>query len=336
MSIPVTSGLVLRLEADNGIATADGAVVSWADTSGFGNHLTGAGDASFGVVMTPSGLPSVVLDGTGDKLERVLGLSGLPAGNQNRTVFFVVDYDNPQGVVAGAVFGDNQSNQTFGLAASTGGNLMVQGYGGANDFASTTNGVNGGFLVQSAVLQAGTVRQYLNGALIDTDAHTYATDLERIVIGEEIGGEGLLGHEGRRHAGLRPGPDRGRARAGRDLPAEQVFRRLRRQRRPDRGRRRDKRDPRRRRRDRPARERHRRRRAQRRDDHHRRRARPRHDHRHQPGDRRHHLRARRRRRHGQLHLHADRRERRRSPHPPPSRSTWPSSRCRSTASPTSW
>ena len=191
MPIPVTSGLVLRLEADSGIATADGAVVSWADTSGFGNHLTGAGDASFGVVMTPSGLPSIVLDGDGDKLEHVLGLNGLPAGNQNRTVFFVVDYDNPQGVTAGAVFGDNASNQAFGLAASTGGNLMVQGYGGANDFASTTNGVNGGFLVQSAVLEAGTLRQYLNGALIDTDAHTYATDLERIVIGEEIGGAGF-------------------------------------------------------------------------------------------------------------------------------------------------
>ena len=191
MSIPMTSGLVLRLEADSGIATADGAVVSWADTSGLGNHLTGAGDASFGVVMTPSGLPSIVLDGNGDKLEKVLGLNGLPAGNQDRTVFFVVDYDNPQGVIAGAVFGDNASNQTFGLAASTGGNLMVQGYGTANDFASTTNGVNGGFLVQSAVLQAGTVRQYLNGALIDTDAHNYNTDLERIVIGEEIGGAGF-------------------------------------------------------------------------------------------------------------------------------------------------
>ena len=311
MAIPVTSGLVLRFEADSGVATAGGAVVSWADTSGFGNHLTGVGDASFGVVMTPSGLPSIVLDGNGDKLEKVLGLNGLPAGNQDRTVFFVVDYDNPQGVVSGAVFGDNASNQTFGAGGLD--RRQPDGAGLRRRQRLRLEHQRGQRRLPGAVGGApGRYRTPVSQRL--ADRHRYAHLRHRPRAHRDRRGdrrERLLGHEGRRHAGLRPGPDRGRARAGRDLPAEQVFRRLRRQRRPDRGRRRGGRDARRRRRDRRARERHRRRRAQRRVDHHPRRSRPRHDHRHQPGHRRHHLCARRRRRHGQLHLQADRCERRR-------------------------
>ena len=162
MPIPVTGGLVLQLETDSGVTISGGKVTAWRDMSGKGNHLVGAGDPALSGT-TPTGAPVIDFDGAGDKLERALGLNGLPGGNQNRTVFFVVDYINPQGVFAGAVFGDDEANQTFGLtAAGASGNLAVQGYGGANDHASGTNGVAGGFLVQSAVLANGTLKQYKN------------------------------------------------------------------------------------------------------------------------------------------------------------------------------
>ena len=178
MPIPVTFGLVLHLETDDGITTSGGKVTAWTDASGKGNHLTGAGDPALSGT-TPTGVPVIDLDGAGDKLERLFGLNGLPAGNPNRTVFFVVDYVDRRASSPARCSATTRATRPSASATRPAGNLTVQGYGGANDFASTTNGVTGGFLVQSAVLQNGTLRQYHNGALIDTDSHTFATDLER-------------------------------------------------------------------------------------------------------------------------------------------------------------
>ena len=182
----------MRLESDRGLSAEGTKLTSWSDTSGSGNDLSAIGDPTLAASGTPSGAPAIVLDGDGDKLERFLVQSGLPAGNQNRTVFFVVDYVDPQGVNAGAAYGDDQSNQTFGLVAAPGdGDLTVQGYGGANDFNSDAEGVVGGFLVQSAVLSGGQLTQYSNGTQVLSRAHNFNTDLERFVLGEEIGGLGF-------------------------------------------------------------------------------------------------------------------------------------------------
>ena len=192
-NIPVTTGLVLHLETDLGLTSYEGVVTSWADQSGSGNDLTASGDIKLGTVTTDSGAPALELDGDGDKLERLAPLTGLPSGSQDRTVFFVVDYEDTQNVASGLVFGDAAQNQTFGL--TTFGNtdeLMVQGYGGANDITAGVNGVTGGFLVQSAVLDGNQLSQYLNGSEIGTTtSHVYNTDLVRLVIGEEIGNKGF-------------------------------------------------------------------------------------------------------------------------------------------------
>ena len=193
----ITSGLVLHLETDQGLATADGKVVSWRDASGKGNDLTGSGDIAINVVTTPSGAPALQLDGDGDKLERLLvgaagTESGLPTRNADRTVFFVVDYIDPQGTTAGAVYGNDYANQTFGLAAApSDGDLMLQGWGFSNDISSSAQGVTGGFLVQSAVLSAGQLTQYRNGGQILSTAHDFDTTLEKLVIGEQIRGDGF-------------------------------------------------------------------------------------------------------------------------------------------------
>ena len=96
----------------------------------------------------------------------------------------------PEGVSAGVAYGDKAANETFGAVADKNGILAVQGYGSANDFPSGQNGVTGGFLVQSVVLQNNVTRHYKNGTQIDSDTHTFNTDLKKLVLGAEIGGLG--------------------------------------------------------------------------------------------------------------------------------------------------
>ena len=194
--VPVTAGLVGAYEAGENVGLGTGnAVHSWLDGSGFGNDLTAAGNPALLAAATPAGQSAIVFDGAGDLLQRVNAtdsLNGLAAGGANRTIFMVVDYVNPEGVSAGVVYGDGASNEAFGLVANSGGNLAVQGWGSGNDFSSGQNGVTGGFMVQSVVLENNRTFHYKNGAQIDTDPHTFNTDLKKLVLGAEIKGLGEL------------------------------------------------------------------------------------------------------------------------------------------------
>jgi hypothetical protein len=88
------------------------------------------------------------------------------------------------------VYGDGASNEAFGAIANKDGNLAVQGWGSGNDFSSGQNGVTGGFMVQSVVLDDNVTSHYRDGVLIDSDAHTFSTDLQKLVLGAEIKGAG--------------------------------------------------------------------------------------------------------------------------------------------------
>ena len=139
--------------------------------------------------MTPAGLPAIAFDGEVDTLGAVLGLSALPSGSADRTMFLVVDYLNTNGWSSGAAYGTGTTNQTFGLVAGgSTGNYGVQGWGGQNDFDSGTDGISPGWAVQSAVLENDVLSQYLDGGLIDTDTHTFNTTLTQLVLGAHIGG----------------------------------------------------------------------------------------------------------------------------------------------------
>jgi VCBS repeat-containing protein len=188
------AGLVAQFETGASVTLALGSTVTgWIDSSGKGNHLTAAGNPTLVAGATPTGAAAIAFDGTGDLLQRVnatAALQGLPKGGADRTIFLVVDYIDPEGVSAGFVYGDGAKNETFGLMADKNGNLGIQGYGGANDFSSGQNGVAGGFLVQSVVLDDNVTSHYLNGTLIDSDPHVFKTDLRKLTIGGEIGGAG--------------------------------------------------------------------------------------------------------------------------------------------------
>jgi glucose/arabinose dehydrogenase/fibronectin type 3 domain-containing protein/uncharacterized protein (DUF2249 family) len=190
-AVPVTDGLVLQLESDLNVTTigAFGAA-GWLDQSGNGNDLTSAGDPMIGLVKTPSRLPAIRFDGSGDSMDRTDALTGFSAGNNNRTIFLVARYLGAD-VWGGASYGAGVANQTFGLVARrTTGELALQGWGSGNDLATIEPGVGAGWLTQSAVLSSGAASLYRDGALIGAMTHVYDTVLTRMALGEEISGLG--------------------------------------------------------------------------------------------------------------------------------------------------
>ncbi|SMF13427.1 Glucose/arabinose dehydrogenase, beta-propeller fold [Alteromonadaceae bacterium Bs31] len=175
------NGLVLQLEA-SGINDNGGAVTSWTDMSGQGNHLDSvAGDPQV-VLNGVNGHAVLDFDGSSDELARNGSINGLPSGSEDRTVVLVANY---RGVgYGGFAYGTPSCNQTFGLAVTSGANLLVQGW--CNDFSTNIAGTGAGWIVQSAVVSSGTMDHYLNGSLIDSETHDYNTVVNSIVLGAEI------------------------------------------------------------------------------------------------------------------------------------------------------
>jgi len=195
---PITTGLVLLLESDIKVSVSTATTVaSWLDGSGNGNNLDAFGDPQLNPNATPGGLPSIVFDGDGDKLQRLATdtINNFPAGADDRTVFSVVKYVDAQSVDAGVVFGKANFNRAFGLVTDADtGNLTVQSGVGANDLFSTTLGEGAGWLTQSVIVSSNNVTQYKDGVSIGTLTHSYQTRLDapnsRLVLGEELGGLG--------------------------------------------------------------------------------------------------------------------------------------------------
>ncbi|WP_019504105.1 Ig-like domain-containing protein [Pleurocapsa sp. PCC 7319] len=183
-TLPITDGLVLHLEADNGVTT-DGSdlVTGWTDQSGLGNNLTGGGDPRL-VSNGLNGQPIIAFDGAGDKLENLLGLNGLPAGGEDRTIFFLAKY-NSNGY-GGFTYGNNATNQAFGLVVDNKGDLSIQAWGFGQDNSSKVDGTGTGWLVQGAKLEGGVLTHYKDGAEIDSSTHNYNTSLAKLVVGAEI------------------------------------------------------------------------------------------------------------------------------------------------------
>jgi len=185
-------GLVLRFEADAGVSTvgATNEVSSWSDQSGQGNNLTAAGNPQL-IPSALNGQAVIAFDGAGDLLERVTTLNGLPTGNSDRTIYSVVNYVSTG--YGGVAYGTAALNQTFGLIVDPLGNLMVQGWGVANDFDSGIAGSGMGWMTQSAVHQGGQLSHYQqllgqDRMDIGTRAHVYDTMLSNLVLGAEIDG----------------------------------------------------------------------------------------------------------------------------------------------------
>ena len=194
-AVPLPGALVLRLEADEGVGKSGSTVGGWTDLSGRGNSLAASGGVQLVAGQTPSGRPALRLDGTDDKLERVNAtqvITGLPAGNAERTMFMVVNYPGASTAWAGAVYGTGTSNRAFGLIKHPTGQLGLQGWGKGNDLISATPGIGAGWMVQSGMLSASTATLFKDGTQIAQFTHTYDTLVSKVVVGEEIKGLGFV------------------------------------------------------------------------------------------------------------------------------------------------
>lgn len=196
---PVTSGLVLHLEADAGVGRdPTGTVTHWQDQSPAGNDVFAEGDPELLAAATPSGRPAVRLDTTGDKLERIHAstpLQGLPAGNADRTMFLVANYTSSTWW-SGVAFGRGDHNRAYGLTVKHDtGELVAQGWGRGNDLVSSTRGLGAGWLLQGGLVDGGASTLFKDGTVIARFQHTYATAGDKLVLGEEIKGLGHVGVE---------------------------------------------------------------------------------------------------------------------------------------------
>ena len=146
-----------------------------------------------------------------DYLERtaVQGISGLPTGNEDRTIFLVAQFHNAN-AFGGVAWGEGAPNQTFGVGTqnsrNANGRAMVQGWGRGNDFFGSElvytppTGPTTGWTILTAVHRGDRASEnvllYKDGNLIGSFDHQYNTDLgdaaSRLVIGEEIGGAGNI------------------------------------------------------------------------------------------------------------------------------------------------
>ena len=183
--LPDFEGLVLHLDASQGVVTSGTEVVSWNDLSGNGNDLIPTEEAPQLVANGWQGNDVVAFDGLNDGLGRS-NFSGLPVGAADRTVIMMAEYTS--GAWGGFSYGTAMPNEAFGLIVSGGlkGRLTVQGWGLSNDYRSRTRGMGTGWLAQSVVHDAGVNHHFRNGNAIDVDTHTYATGNGQVRLGVEL------------------------------------------------------------------------------------------------------------------------------------------------------
>ncbi|MEL7038730.1 MAG: PQQ-dependent sugar dehydrogenase [Cyanobacteria bacterium J06592_8] len=181
---PITDGLVLQLDASNGVTTnGSGAVLGWTDLSGAGNDLNSVGGDPTVITDALNGYNVINFDGSEDKLERLGGIT-LPDGNEDRSVFMVAEYNSSGD--GGFSYGRGSRDRTFGLMVGSDGDLKTKAWGRSGDADSNVDGTGEGFLSQSVILDNSTMDHYKDGALIDSQTHTYVTALDQIVLGADI------------------------------------------------------------------------------------------------------------------------------------------------------
>jgi len=184
-SLPVTDGLVLRLNGERGVSTSGDNVTGWADQSGRGNDLSARGDPV--TTETPSGRRAISFGGDRDRLERVGDLRGLPGGDDSRTAVSIVRYDTAIGRgIGGITYGSPRCGRAFGIGIDPDGNLALQGWCARRDYPTSTPAVGRGWMVQSAVLDADSFGLYKDGARIGSGPNTFDTRPSRLVIGAEM------------------------------------------------------------------------------------------------------------------------------------------------------
>lgn len=167
-------------------------VRGWLDASPYGLDLAAAGDGR-PLLMTPERgdidplpghHPYVHFDGISSALARV-GVGALPVGISPRTVAMLVRYRS--GGKGGFSYGAAGCNRLFGLGVRVGNKdgirLMVEGWCNSANFLSKTPGEGVGWLVQTAVVDLGSLVMYADRERILTASHFFNTASDSVRLG---------------------------------------------------------------------------------------------------------------------------------------------------------
>ncbi|MBG6205365.1 hypothetical protein IWQ49_000009 [Labrenzia sp. EL_126] len=177
--LPVTSGRVLHLESDLGVTLkdTDTHLNTWADQSPEGNTPTVVGDWDYSASGTPSGAPSFDTGGfSGGAHLELAAPSGFPTGSAARTMFLVVQYDSANSSYTGFHYGNNASNEAWGIVIGNTGKVLIDGWGGSNSVDTGVNIVGQGWTVLCAVLAVnGDYTIYQDGSVIASGNKTWNT-----------------------------------------------------------------------------------------------------------------------------------------------------------------
>ncbi|WP_084102716.1 PQQ-dependent sugar dehydrogenase [Demequina sp. NBRC 110051] len=184
---PVTEGLVMRLQGDQGVTASGGAVTAWSDLTSSGNALAATTGSPSLITGALAGHNVVSFDGVDDGMGRS-GFAGLPTDGADRSVFALVRYDGSSttGGWAGFTYGAPYTGEAWGPVRTSDGDLGIQGWGGAGDADSDSPADGEGWLVQSIVLDDDAWVHYRDGVEIDAGTQAYDTGADRIRLGAEL------------------------------------------------------------------------------------------------------------------------------------------------------
>ena len=151
-----------------GTPLTNNAVMTWSDQTGTGNNVNAKSVSTAPLLIsqrTPSGQSALSFGGVASVLTRTSGVTSLPAGATDRTLFVIVKYTNSIGW-GGVSYGTAGCGQMFGLVRDVHNNLSVQGY--CSDYVSSTGSISNGWLSHSAVLSASALTAYKDTTKIAT------------------------------------------------------------------------------------------------------------------------------------------------------------------------
>ncbi len=187
----IESGLVLRLESDQGLADSGGQVTGWADQSATGAQTLPVGGPTL-LPAAVNGLDAVGFDGVDDAIETIDGFDALPSGGQDRSVFVIARYHTGGvGFAHGQAPSSCPAGNALGLSLGVDdadGTLVAGGACPDAAFDSDAPGADGAWTSHALLYSGGVVTHTRDGSVVDTFPLALETGVGPAVLGRALDG----------------------------------------------------------------------------------------------------------------------------------------------------
>lgn len=179
----VEDGLALHLEASRGVTVGPTGVTSWDDLTDNDNDLDALGEPTL-VPGVLSGFDVIEFDGVDDSLQRIGNLTGLPEGDEPRSIFMVARFDGAGW--GGFTYGALACDEAYGIGVDPAGDAMVAFW--CNDLRTSISLNNGAWQLLSSVRAGNFVEFWLDTFRIGTLTNTIDTSTDLMRIGRNLDG----------------------------------------------------------------------------------------------------------------------------------------------------